>query len=347
MSMSVPVCRWVIFLLLFLSTLRAESILTVNPDPNAGADFTELQQAIDAANANDIIHVAGSAHSRIPNIRIDKPLSIYGPGFFLVENEAKTGTNMFPAGIHSLQIESGGDGTLISGMILHSSISIFDVTSVYLRGNLIQGELYCQNVGLAVIAQNYFSHSWGGDQLDFRDCATVRFRNNIVAAGKEFDCSGYDGATLLFFHHNLFEGRFSLHDVTADIRYNIFYNTNFDPGFFSLKSLYNVGIGSNPLPFFDVNNLSDVSYNDVFGIAPNEHSNSLTVDADFGLPTGSVARDVLDTGIDAGPYGGTEPYRLSGLPNIPRITSLVAPDFATTSGGLTIELTVESGPEAP
>ena len=91
-----------------------------------------------------------------------------------------------------------------------------------------------------------------------------------------------------------------------------------------------------------------VAYGDVFDL-PEQifDAAAVVVDSVFQLPAVSSARDVGGTGVDAGPFGGNAPYRLSGLPAIPRITNLTAPDFTTTTEGLTIELGIDSAPEAP
>mgnify|MGYP005862124449 CR=1 FL=1 len=213
--------------LLFLPILATAATWTVDPDPTAGADFADLQQAIDAANPGDTLHMAGASEP-YSYININKPLSLYGPGYFLLENEAAAGSNALPARISNLSISKGADGTLISGFVIEQNfatdpVDSDSISSVYIRGNQIMGEFECFGIKHAVVAGNYFP----GPIVRFLDCPTVRFSNNIVVSDFEFDAYP-DSTSNLEFHHNLFRGHFSVNDAAIDIEYSIFYDTGFD-----------------------------------------------------------------------------------------------------------------------
>ena len=55
----------------------------------------------------------------------------------------------------------------------------------------------------------------------------------------------------------------------------------------------------------------------------------------------SIAYNIDDKGGQAGPFGGDNPYQLSGIPNIPRIVQLHAPDFASSTEGIVISLSID------
>jgi hypothetical protein len=55
----------------------------------------------------------------------------------------------------------------------------------------------------------------------------------------------------------------------------------------------------------------------------------------------SIAYNIDGQGGQAGPFGGDNPYQLSGIPNIPRIVQLHAPDFASSTEGIVISLSID------
>ena len=61
-------------------------------------------------------------------------------------------------------------------------------------------------------------------------------------------------------------------------------------------------------------------------------------DGQFQLSASSPARGVGRNGGDLGAFGGVNPYRLSGLPSIPRITNLTIDAVATDANGLTFNV---------
>ena len=75
-----------LFVLSIYSALYA-SIWRVNNDPNVSSDFKTLQEAINNASAGDTLYVEGTQFDYLCD-SITKQLVIYGPGYFLAENDS-------------------------------------------------------------------------------------------------------------------------------------------------------------------------------------------------------------------------------------------------------------------
>ena len=67
-----------------------------------------------------------------------------------------------------------------------------------------------------------------------------------------------------------------------------------------------------------------------------------TTDGQWQLRNGSPAIGAGLGGVDCGMFGGTDPYVLSGIPDIPMITSLYVPSRANPTDGLDVKITIES-----
>ena len=76
------------------------------------------------------------------------------------------------------------------------------------------------------------------------------------------------------------------------------------------------------------------------GTSYNGHTNSF--DSQFRLRPDAAAAGTATDGGDPGPFGGPDPYRLSGIPEIPIIYGLDADQFGTTGGGLNVNIRVRA-----
>ncbi|MCB1121839.1 MAG: hypothetical protein KJT03_09845, partial [Verrucomicrobiae bacterium] len=65
----------------------------------------------------------------------------------------------------------------------------------------------------------------------------------------------------------------------------------------------------------------------------------------FQLSEGSIAIGSGLNGADIGPFGGNNPYMLSGMPGIPRMTRFSLPPTATGLTAVTVEVEAEAHPE--
>ena len=65
-------------------------------------------------------------------------------------------------------------------------------------------------------------------------------------------------------------------------------------------------------------------------------------DGRYALKPGSPAIGAGAGGIDCGMFGGTNPYKLSGMPRIPAFYKLTAPSNITSTNPYTITFSVRS-----
>lgn len=315
-------------------------IIRVNNNNGISADYSNLQTAIDSANAGDTIYLEPSS-TNYGTITVNKRVSIYGPGYFLAENAGQQ-ANVNTSKVTDLNLAPGSEFSSITGLQITNTLSIvagnlaitrcrFTSTSTCIR---FDGTASNTNV---LIAQNYITGDIGngaGSQT-----FTVFFRNNFIG-----------GATISFepgivcdFTNNVMNW-YSSPVYNSTFVNNIFINTNNNV---STQPIYNNGFQNNLFRSSAVvvdtsqGNLNDVNINNIFqGIA-----NSST-DGQWQIIPGSLADDrgkeiPAGTPTDIGMYGGPNPYKLSGVPAIPTIYDLVVPTSNTT-GGLNVTIRAKS-----
>lgn len=332
------------------------TVWTVNADETVGADFTDLPEAIAAASEGDIIYVAGSAeyYAQISTVRINKRLLIYGPGYLLGQNKLQNGGSTLPARVFDIHIEEGGDGTLIAGLTI-SNLDINNVSSVYIRSNWIAEEIHCYNVGYALFAQNllygYDDYSNISREMDFRidSCSEVIITHNILLSARISDF--YRNGDITLIHNFIADTEINESEGSISFSYNVFSDTDlrYHWAWMSAQCDNNLFLNDCMVPDPLENQGSNVFDVSVAAVCPritNGPSDALDYYGEriFIPEPGSVAIDINQTGQDAGPFGGSEPYTLAGLPNIPRISSVEAPHFSTTSQGITVRLTLAPEP---
>ena len=104
------------------------TIWTIDSNPgNHAANFTNLQAAHDAAADGDTLYISGF-NVNYGNLSVSKKLHIFGPGYFLDENDS-TQANTYPARIV--------DWVLFSPGSENSEISGCYVNAIYVRADSI------------------------------------------------------------------------------------------------------------------------------------------------------------------------------------------------------------------
>ncbi|MDQ6761286.1 MAG: hypothetical protein M3015_01520, partial [Bacteroidota bacterium] len=141
------------------------------------------------------------------------------------------------------------------------------------------------------------------------------------------------------FNNNIFGGgTTNFNNGGYSFSNNIFLNTS-APASIS-NSLFDHNIGTNNwLPSAN-GNQTNVNLSTVFVGYPTQ--GTFSNDNRWMLATGSPAIGAGNGGIDAGMFGGTNAYRLSGIPAIPSFYQLTAPTNAPTSSPYTITFSVKS-----
>ena len=318
--MKKSVYNLLIFTLLFVvsnGSLFAK-IWRVNNAPGINADFNNLQTAHNSANAGDTLYVEGTPFS-YGDITCTKKLTLFGPGYFLNENE-NTSAIKNSAYVNGFTFNDGSQGTLVCGLYLHNGLSI-NTNNINIKRNDIGNIVLSDNRDSLYIGQNYIRGSCNFNQnapsiktilivnniilnrIDLGSCKSILFVNNHLV--------GCINGTESFFINNIIDenigcGYGSIADVSKQ---NLFSNNIFKTN----------GVGS-------VNgNQANVDLSTVFLVAPSATKpQDVSTDGRWQLKVGSPAKaagfgSTNEKPVDIGPFGGTEPYVLSGLPPIPSI----------------------------
>jgi hypothetical protein len=318
----------------------------VNNNEGQPADYTKLQEAIDAASPSDSIYVVGSQTSH-GNITINKKITLIGPGYFLVENknveedEIQTQANLETAKINFLTIDKDGDDTSVIGI---------DFSSI--NSNTIIVSTDCQNVELL---RNRIIH------LILRGANTVVSKNFII--GQVI----IEGASNSIIRNNIILGNLSRHiDLqmeSAEIINNTFTsglnfinNANIDNNIFTndnpLNNCTNNTFKHNIFTGTEENIFSGNQKNNTYIGLENKFGQPLgqlfvtseqTLDRDYQLAENSPAKGAGTDGVDAGAFSSdNNSYRRSGLPAIPAIYEISTIGVGTPNTGMKVTIKAKS-----
>lgn len=315
-------------------SLTAQKLHRVNNNTDFDADFTTLQAAVTAASDNDTIYMEGSA-TNYEGATIGKPLTIVGPGFFLSENP-KTQANNTSAVIDSeITFTSGSEGSTIMGCFLYYAdltISVSDISVI--RNYLHQVEFTGTSNNIVVIQNYVFANINAG---------TGNIMNTIIS-------------------NNIIRGAIYAQVTSGPliISNNICWTTNWTYPI----DCHNASIQNNIISYefssINPNTGNTISYNILAEDGTDANGNQYNVDmnlvfADFDgalnlstdgkweLKAGSPALASGSGGVDCGAFGGSTPYILSGVPNLPHIYEADVPASATSDSGLPVSIKVKSG----
>ena len=349
-----------------VSLTASAKIWRVNNNPTIPADFTTIQAAHDGAMANDTIHIEPSGIS-YGNLTMTKKLIIIGNGYFLNEN-ANNQLNPNSSIVNNILMRNGCSGSKIMGLVIdnidfqnsdglglhitddiiierdyftgfnnnsfHLNESItFETTAsiaghlsnLIIRNNYITGSIKqtsiiggqgYYNINNLLISNNYIKQG-----LELTDPANSNCYNSGIIANNVF------GEVVNYNSRQIF-------GCGLLVKNNIFNNTYNSAVYGNLNTVSN-NITQNASGLLTGNgNQNGVDMTTVFkGISGN------TTDSQWQLKAGSPAIGAGQSGEDCGMFGGTNPYKLSGLPAVPSIYGLSAP---LNSNGNTLPVVIST-----
>ena len=315
------------------SIVHAQTVHVVDNNQGAGAQFTSLQNAIDAATEGDIVYVQPSPNS-YGSINLTKSLTLYGAGH---RPELNAGLS---AKIADIYFTGNASGTKLSGLqinriylqysssnndivISNNRISeIYGNSSTSLANNvIITGNFFYTNVQSAidvynsqnwVVTHNLFQResTYFDYQLFYRFNSSTIFNNNIILSPQ----IGNSGQVVRLFRDSystpinncifLFRGTNVQSINTGD---TVVYNNCLT---YSLNSTIDALSGTN-----NIDNQNPQFTNlDINGFL-NSTGN------DFTIQTGSPAKNAGTDGNDLGVENGGYPFTVRGYPTeLPYIT---------------------------
>ncbi len=328
--------------IVFVFTFSVEAkIWRLNNTPAVNADFTTFFAAVSSATvlAGDTLYIEPSATAYATNsFTMTKRLVVIGPGYFLDPAEP---TYPFNPGLQAatkdahisfIRMGPGSDGSKFLGVSLDGSIYMIGASNVQFEKCFFgYGALYFEN--------------GTNDNISVRKCF-------FYASASIYSSTGVTNPvrviTNLVVENNIFWGGYVVLDqVTGSgnvFRNNSFTNAGNTLSFSNIYVANNIfGIGGAQCNFINCtvkNNLFQANQT----LPPTATNNQVSVNIAnvyIGGSTGSLdSRTVLKAGSpaigagltigavvspDCGAFGATDPYKLSGIPNIPSIYALTVP----------------------
>lgn len=337
-------------LLLAIVLLCIESsyakIWRVNNNTGISADFTTLQAAHDGAAAGDTVYLESSANS-YGGLNSTKRLAIIGTGYFLNQN---TGLQAFslPSKVDAINFNAGSSGSSIEGLSFNGSAVSINVSDIVIRRNhfaSFSGAIADYGVGIIYIyssASNIIISQNFAVIINNNSASTgILITNNFIAFYSYYgdattgECLRLHDNTIAIIKNNIFR-RGTVTASNSSLTNNIMYN-GFLAGTGNLVS----------------NNIGNATQ---FGTADGNQSNvdmatvfvaTGSADAFFKLKVGSPAigagyGSTIPNPIDAGMYGGTGSYVLSGIPAIPAIYFFANKPVGSNSDPIDVQIKVRS-----
>ena len=308
-----------------------QHLIRVNNNAGADPDYTTLQAANDAASNGDTIYIEGST-TEYAAADISKRLIIIGPGYFLTENDSTQANGLEATFQGAIEFAQGSAGSIITGCSFNwyggIEIAVNDITVARCNPYSINSTADLNNI---LIVQNYvrniisFSHKVTNSII----------ANNIVHYG----ISASSGSGPLQIINNIIIYSSHISAFNSSIANNIISNISGDISVNTGNTITNnifakTGTNAN-------GNIYNVNMANVFV----DFSGSLNYsdDAKWKLKTGSPAIGAGVSGVDCGVFGGSTPYVLSGMPNLPHIYEAAIPGTAYSDKGLACTIKVKSG----
>jgi len=300
---------------------------------NAG-DFTTLQKAVDAAADGDTIYVFGSS-TTYEGITLSKKFSIFGPGFFLNENPG-TSVRLVSAQIYQngLTFDTGSEGSFISGLHFPSDINI-KVNNIIIKRNLVNTITLSKDISNINILQNYINGDINVGENNNNIIISNNSGRNINIGAKNNDIlisnnnlnsiNSGSISSILIITNNLIYSGINVYNSTLDN--NILCAGNFTGTGNSYRN--NLG-NSTQFGTLDGNQSSI----DVSKVCIDTGS----TDGKKKLAVNSPALKAGTGGTDIGMFGGSNPYVLSGIPEIPLIYYFTGSATGSETRGLEIHL---------
>lgn len=302
--------------LLLAVNLQASTLWRVSSDKSLKPHYSNFQHAIDSCEVGDTIYVYPGNYG---SVEIKKKLTILGVGYFIAEN-AKDTLISFASTSHldNITFSAGSDFSLMSGLEVGGNINCTTANNITISGNKYGG-IGLTNSNYLIIKKNY------GGGISGTNCLNTLISNNILG---DINLDIYSNA---YIQYNHTQSRISV--FNSNIINNInYYGSHYYPNMLSncqvMNNISYEGWDSNK-GNIQIGNLNEV------------YPNGVTAD-NYKLQQNSIAKGKGTGSTDCGPFGGDDPYCLSGLNYIPSIAKLSMPVTITGSNGLPVKVIVRS-----
>lgn len=316
----------VIIFCFLISSLHAK-VWTVD---NTGkvADFTTTTAALAGVSDGDTLLIGGST-TAYADINLTKKLVIYGTGYFLTENPNTIETKASVI-INNITFSYGSNGSELIG--LSSSVINITVDAADIKVRRCTLDRIVISGSSCLIKQCYISHSSGDYGVNISGINNI-VRNCYIYADSYYSYSRHYDAVIAtasnIIENNIISGNFIL--TSCSFGNNIIRSgsqsfTNCNP-YNNICNDIQCGTSNGNQAYVNITNVFITTG---------------TSDGKWLLSSTSVAKGAGLGGIDCGMFGGNDPYILSGMPDIPIITSIVVPGRANLTNGLSVQINIRS-----
>ena len=313
------------------------TIWRVNNQSTSTSNFSSIQAAIDNESVlnGDTLMVNGSAVA-YSGCDVTKRLYILGSGYLLNVNPKTSldGAASIIKGI--VQFKSGSEGSVLSGVIFDSEqpyyepqISVDDITIS--RCFLSRGLTVEARVNDIIVSQNYLSDPLDVDQ-SYDAFQGMIFANNIVNANFSLETDTDDPRTFAAVENNLFLGDVEL--TTSTYRNNIWLPLE--------SSTISVTAGIKEYNLNVSVDMGTENNNQIINGLTDLYAGEGSADGKWQIKSESEYKNAGKDGTDPGPFGGPNPYVLSGLPAFPIIYEISTTGFGSADEGLPVTIKVRS-----
>ena len=189
----------IILLAIFVSQPLFAAKWRVSNVPGVVANFTNLQLANDDVSviAGDTVYLEGSTVN-YGNVTINKKLIIVGPGFFLGENDS-TQANKVAATLNSLNMNTGSEGSVVTGVSMSASLTLN-------AGSIVIKRCYASYVVTIFSSNNILIQSWFNRITCYTSTQNNIIKNNFIYSPiYEYCLMMQDGSNAVVFN-NIFFG---------------------------------------------------------------------------------------------------------------------------------------------
>lgn len=346
---------FVAFATLCLSfAINAQTVRRVNKTPglNDPAIYSSVQEAHDNSADGDIIYVEPTdvANGFYDDVTFNRRVTLIGTGYDL-RTTPNTSFDKRQVSINNITLENGSAGSVIMGMAI-GYVNIRDINCTVTRcglqsismgqATILLGGVYsygnnptitnCRLVSIsggqatnAIISNNIFtSPPYYQSTINELTGAVINYNTIYCSDGPRF--SNVDGSTIT---NNIFDARDRL------------------VGYLVMDGASNGTTVSNNLCTNIAGlptgggNVNSTNPNLVF-ITANPWAVSPYIDNNIQLATSSPAKTVGPGGTPIGAFAGNNPYVLSGVPNVPVITTFFNTGAGTTATPLNVTISVRS-----
>ncbi|MBC8011834.1 MAG: hypothetical protein H7067_17240 [Burkholderiales bacterium] len=338
--------------LLFLPLSLFSATLRVNNAPDTAPDHVTIQAAVTAAADGDTILIEGSTTPYTGFTITNKRLSLIGPGYGLNANLGtpanKLGATISSAPSYVRTTGSPGtaNGTLVMGLEFLYDLTLDNCTNVTVSRCLFNtsasGRIQLNGPN-NLISQCFFSGS--GQTVSFGFNSSGARIENCLIPQSGLSTSG-SGPILLYLRNNLLNGLSESTSTTVAADNNIFLGS-ISP---QPTSTYRNNIFPSSVPF-GINGSGNLGSVSLFTVMPAYQNSSASFDGRYkigpAIPPPGGTNPAFNAGTDGthiGPFGGANPYILSGIPPLPTIDEVSVPQFAAPGSTLTIRVKVSERP---